>query len=363
MRIAFCKFAGLAAGGIEKYLQSLALILKEEGHDVDYYYTNSGPIRGTNWIHPPNDEACKNLVITSGINIIKVDVGYRENNVWYDTNFFELFDENKYDCLITAGNGEPEFPYTQLKNIKIIHSVHGDHSFDQPNILKSVLICGWQAERWIANGGNRDKVEIIPPIVRVPVEYPTDFREKYNVPTQAFVFGMHQRDDPTIYSPASLEAFSRLNLEDTYMVIMGGSHLHKNFVSNIQNTSLKERIIFADFCSDYVEIHNFLANIDAYAHSRLDGEVCSASLIEAMYHGKPIISCPGHNNGHADQIQGSGFFCSSMEEYINTMRLLKVDKDLYRERSTKTKESYDRMYSYELVRKELVRIVDEVCST
>ena len=97
MKIAFCKFAGLAAGGIEKYLQSLALILKEEGHDIDYYYTNSGPIRGTNWIHPPNDKACKNLVTSKGINIIKVDVGYRENNTWYNTNFFELFDENNYD--------------------------------------------------------------------------------------------------------------------------------------------------------------------------------------------------------------------------------------------------------------------------
>ena len=35
MRIAFLKFAGLGVGGVERYFQSLALLVKDHGHVVD----------------------------------------------------------------------------------------------------------------------------------------------------------------------------------------------------------------------------------------------------------------------------------------------------------------------------------------
>ena len=55
MKLAFCKYAGLANGGIEKYLQTLAMIYKKSGNEVDFYYTRAAPLTHTSWIHPDND--------------------------------------------------------------------------------------------------------------------------------------------------------------------------------------------------------------------------------------------------------------------------------------------------------------------
>ena len=180
MKIAFCKFAGMGNGGIEKYLQTIALIYHKE-HNIDYYYTNAAPFPCQSWQHPDNDEQRIKLFEDNGINLIKIQVGYRIKNDWYNTNFTDLFDENKYDYLITAGNGEPEYPYKTLKKIPIIHTVHGDHVFDQSNVKYYVLLCDWQAKRWIQNGGDASRLMIIPPIVYVPKSWNNNFRETIGI--------------------------------------------------------------------------------------------------------------------------------------------------------------------------------------
>ena len=358
MNIAFCKFAGLGSGGIEKYLQSFAKIVKDEGHNVDYFYTNAAPLKDTNWVHPPNDDLREKLVEEWGIRTIPIEVGYRVHNTWHETNFFDIFNESKYDLLITAGNGEPEFPYTELKDIKIIHTVHGDHVFNQDNIVKSVLICNWQAKRWLKNGGDETKLEIIPPIVPQFDAHPADFRKKYKIPDDAFVFGMHQRSDPNIFYPVSLLAFERIYspLNNNYMVIMGGSQQYRELAAQFCK-EVQERIIFIDFCSDALEIHNFLDSINVYAHSRLDGEVCSAAIIEAMSHAKPVISCPGQNNGHEEQIADAGIFCSSLDEYVDAMNKLATDKSFYEWCELKTRAKYVKEYSFQSVKQKILKIL------
>ena len=359
MKIAFCKFAGLGSGGIEKYLQSLAILLKDAGHDIDFYYTNAAPLRNTTWIHPDNDEKRIALMFRHGINTIKVNVGYRIHNTWYDTNFFSVFDEDKYDCLITAGNGEPEYPYMHLKNIPILHSVHGDHVFDQENILKSLLICDWQAQRWLQNGGSKDKLEIIPNIVSIPSEFPKDFRERHGIPKDAFVFGMHQRNDPTIFSSASLEAFRHLDCGNAYYALLGGSRLHREYVSG-WDLNKKSKVLFLDFTSDPLVIHSFLDALDVYAHCRRDGEVSSAAIVEALYHGKPVITCPGINNGHFDQVRSCGFFCNTLEEYTDSMRTLQIDQKKYKDMSERTSVEYNKTYAYDAIKSKTLGLLEEI---
>ena len=92
MKIAFCKFAGLANGGVEKYLQTIAIILKKQGHEIDYYYTNAAPITTTSWVHPDNDESRIKLMSDNDIKLIKINVGHRVNNEWVDTDFFDKFE-------------------------------------------------------------------------------------------------------------------------------------------------------------------------------------------------------------------------------------------------------------------------------
>ena len=98
MKIAFCKFAGLANGGTEKYLQSICMLYKKNGHDADFYYTNAAKILNSSWIHPDNDPDRILLLEKQRIDLIKVSVGSRGESSngatqWIDTDFFNLFSE------------------------------------------------------------------------------------------------------------------------------------------------------------------------------------------------------------------------------------------------------------------------------
>ena len=354
MKIAFCKFAGLANGGTEKYLQTIAMLYKQNNHEVDYFYTNAAPILDSNFIHPDNHPDRIELLKSKNINLIPVRVGANSGIKWIDTDFYDLFSERNYDVLVTAGNGRREYPYNELQNIPIIHTIHGIHVFNQPNVKKSVLLCKWQADKWIKNGGDIKKIEVIPGIVYVPDKWTISFREKHGIPKDAFVFGLHQAKG--VGSTIALEAFSKTKNKNMYYVILGGSDNHREYCrqNSIQN------VIFVDPTSSVDEIHDFLDSIDVYAHCRVDGEVCSASITEAMYNKKPIISFigDGTNLGHVEQIEGCGKMTYSAEEYFNEMTQLQ-NKNYYEEMAEKVWQKYSSTYCYKKVEQKFLNLIGE----
>jgi len=352
MKIAFCKYGGLAAGGTEKYLQSLALLYNKSGHQIDYYYTNAVPIEGTNWKHPDTCPNRKALLQSAGINTIFVEAQERRrDSEWVGTNFFELFKESNYDYLITAGDGRAEYPYHLIKQVPIIHTVHGWHAYNAANVHKFVLLCNWQAGKWITNGGDPNKLVIIPPLIPAP-DFVSNFRQAYNISTDALVFGLHQAAGSA--SLVSLEAFSRITSNNVYYIILGGDDQHRSFCddNNIKN------VIFLPFERDAAKIHSFLDGIDVYAHCRRDGEVCSASIIEAMSHRKPIISHIGDNTniGHIEQIDGVGTVASTVSEYADEMLKCLIRK--YRmDLAAKVYQRYIERYEYNIVANRLLGLL------
>ncbi len=97
-----------------------------------------------------------------------------------------------------------------------------------------------------------------------------------------------------------------------------------------------------------------------FAHSRSDGEVCSASIIEAMYHGKPVISHPALNMGHLEQIADCGKVANSLEEYVEEMNLLENNKDYYKEKSEKTLNKYEEKYNYVKVENQFIDLYNNL---
>lgn len=350
MRIAFCKFAGLANGGTEKYLQTIAIEYKARGADVDYYYTNPAPFTGTSWRHPDNDDNRKSLVESYGINTIKINVNLRDNSNWVGTNFFDKFIESDYDLLVTAGDGRPEFPYWALHRIPIIHTVHGTHVHNKQNIT-SILLCDWQSSSWLKNGGDRNKLKVIPPIIKIPDSWPKHFREQLNIPDDAFVCGLHQAAGVGVVD--SLAAFYLSQSPNDWFVILGGSDVHRQFCSEhkIRN------VIFIPATSDQNIIHGFLDCIDVYAHCRGDGEVCSASIIEAMAHGKPVVSIygSGPNFGHVSQLDGCGLVADSVDDYANKLRMLH-SLSCRGEFADKIRERYNTVYKHSVVSDKLWQV-------
>jgi glycosyltransferase involved in cell wall biosynthesis len=345
MKIACIKFAGLAAGGAEKYLQTLACILKRK-YEVDYYYTNNAPRIGTSWKHPDHSEERRKFVESHGIKTIPIHVGaYDEiNKSWIDSNIWDVFDPSKYDVIQTARYGFREFPYTNIRGVKIVDSIHGDLSDDTPS-EKSILLCKWQADLWIRSGGDARKICIIPTVVYVPERKPSTLRERLGIPQDAFVYGFHQRNDDGIFSPVSLAAYSQVQDGNTYFLILGGSVKHRQLAAQLQ----LKNVFFVDFSANIEDIHDFLGALDVYAHARSDGEVCSAAIIEAMYHGLPVIAHAAQNMGHAEQIEGCGKICWSMDEYVDEMKKLKQERQYFISKKNATLQQYNKKYCYKLV--------------
>lgn len=354
MRIAFTKFAGLANSGTEKYLQTIALLYKKYDNFIDFFYTNAAPILNSGFVSPDNNQNRINLLKEKGINLIPVKIDCRSNSgdIWFNNNFHDFFKESDYDLLVTAGDGRGEYPYTELNNVPIIHTVHGTHAFNKHNIKKSVLLCKWQANKWLANGGDQTKLEIIPGIVYVPEKWTISFRKRHSIPDDAFVYGLHQAKG--VGSLVALQAFSRIQKSNTYYAILGGSETHRQYC---QNNNIKN-VIFLDHTSSVDEIHDFLDGIDVYAHCRIDGEVCSASITEAMYHKKPIISFigDGSNLGHVEQIEDCGKMTYSVDEYEKEMIALQ-NKNYYEEMSSKVFEKYNSTYSYKIVEQKFLELI------
>jgi glycosyltransferase involved in cell wall biosynthesis len=360
-KVACIKFAGLASGGTEKSLQNIAMILSQNNYQVDYYYTNAAPFLNHWFVHPDNDDNRKQWVESFGINTIPVYVESKEANispyVWNNTNFWDLFDESKYDVIQTARGGYPEYPFNLINRTKILDGIHSDSGEDKSNIEKAILISKWQANKWASNGGNIKKAVVIPNLVSVPNKFKSNLREKLGIPEDAFVYGFHQRNDPNIFSPISLYAYSNISNKNNHFILLGGSDRHRE-LSNKLNL---DNIHFIDFSSDQNLIHNFLGAIDVYAHSRVDGEVCSVAMIEAMYHGKPIITHPGTiSMGHAEQIEGCGYMAYSIEDYSDKLMEIENSKDLYLEMSSNTANKYFEKYSYDFVKKQIVDLYSEV---
>lgn len=351
MLLAFIKFAGLASGGGERYLQSYAIILKEAGHEVDYYYTDTTP--NTRW-HPNNDLRRKQLIESHGVNTIKVNLEEYNREQWVNTNFWDKY-KGGYDFVHSVIGGASEFPFNQISD-KIIHTVHGINQHDQSNIYKNILLCKWQADLWIKNGGNSQKIEIIPSIVQVPSKTQENFRKELGIPEDAFVYGYHQRDDPAIFTSTPLDCFGRLaeNDRNAYFIMMGGSHHHREFASRIGMTNT----FFLPHSSDTSLIHKFLQTLDCYTHSKSYGEVCSACLIEAMYHGLPIVSHPGQDMGHTEMLEGIGKICCSKEQYLEEMIFLKENKNFHTEINHLTQQKYDEVYSFNVVAKKIREIYE-----
>jgi len=189
--------------------------------------------------------------------------------------------------------------------------------------------------------------------VTVPATWTKTFREKNGIPADAFVYGLHQGKG--VGSLVSLQAFSSLVKSNCYCAFLGGSEIHRQYCrdNNIKN------VIFVDATSSVNDIHDFLDGIDVFAHCRVDGEVCSAAIIESMYHEKPIISYigDGTNLGHVEQIKGCGTMTHSVEEYAQEMIKLQ-DKNYYSDMSGRIRDKYRAVYDSKIVEKKLLQLID-----
>ncbi len=360
-KVAFIKFGGLSTGGTEKFLQVLAVNLPVDKFVVDYFYCDAAPYKDSDYKHMDTDPERLEFMKNSNVNLIKFKVEAKDMNSavhrWINTDFWEKFNENEYDIIQTGRGGYPEYPFNKIKTKPIVDSLHlSGFSDNQYNISRVLHISKWSAEQWIKNGGDKKRVEVISTFINIPNKEYVDLREKLGIKDK-FVFGFHQRNDDWIYSPVPLEAYKKIENDDTVFLMLNGSSLYKKQAKdlNIKN------IIFLPYAETQDDIYSFIKTLDVFSHGRKDGEVNSAAMAEAMYFGKPIVShTSSYSNGHIETIGKAGNVLSNTEDYTNELKKLFKDKDYYSFRSQKAKEQFEKNYELSRQISRIVKIYEDV---
>ena len=362
IKVAFIKFGGMANGGTEKVLQTIASELPKDQFIVDYFYCDSAPYIGSDFVHPDTDPSRVQYVKDNGVNVIKFNVEFKDlttgTHDWVNTNFWELFDEEKYDVIQTGRSGHPEYPFTLINKTPIVDSIHlSGMAENKHNTIKTVLISKEQKERWIMSGGPADKAEIIPNPLRIPDVGDINYREEFGWQDK-FVFGLHQRRDNHIFSPIPLEAYDEIEDDNTAFLLLGGS---ENYQKQARDLGLKN-FKHLPPVGELEPIHKFLNTLDVYAHGRSDGEQCSCAIIEAMSHGLPVISHTAPSMGQLEQIGDAGKVTNDYQEYSEVMVDMIDDKNYYNECAQNSKKRYNEIYKLETIIKKYADIYRGVIS-
>ncbi len=111
-QIAFIKF------GTERWMQMMAANLKNDTYLIDYYYCDADNHNGS------SDRDRMKYMLDHKVNLIKFKVESIANNHtrdWINTDFWDVFDENKYDLIQTAKAGPAEYPFYKINKPIIEH--------------------------------------------------------------------------------------------------------------------------------------------------------------------------------------------------------------------------------------------------
>ena len=182
IKIAFIKFGGMAIGGTEKVLQTIAAELPKDEFQVDFFYCDAAPYIGSDFKHIDTDPSRVEYVKEHGVNLIKFDVEFKDvtksTHDWVNTNFWDVFKEENYDVIQTGRAGHPEYPFHLINKTPIVDSIHlSGMAENKANSLKTVLISSEQRDRWIAAGGDVDRAVSIPNPLKIPDIGDDNYRE------------------------------------------------------------------------------------------------------------------------------------------------------------------------------------------
>lgn len=361
IKIAAIKFVGLASGGTEKAIQTVVANLPKEQFEVDYFYCGAVPYYGSDYKVPDTDPYRKAYMESKGINLIKFDLMFKDvtkpTHPWIETDFWEKFNESDYDIIFSARAGHAEYPFTEINEKPLVDLVTLPNMAERKsNSVKVVHISQFQANSWVQAGGDPGKIEIIPLFDELKPKSNKNLRERLELSDDLFIYGMHQRADDGIYSPVPLSAYQQVQNEKTAFVLLGGS---KKYSQQANDLGLKN-FIQLEHTGDGDVIDNFLNTLNAYTHGRADGETFSLAIAEAMYHGLPIVSHAAPAMGHVETIGNAGFVATTMEQYVDLMRQLNLDKPLHLKFSSNAINRFTQELSLEANMKKWVKIFSSI---
>jgi len=236
------------------------------------------------------------------------------------TDFHEVAKRVRPDIIHFCRSGYYEWPFNmRLAPLQIETNIFA--ATDISGYMdKSISLCDYNAKIRKAS----DAI-IANPVPEAKLKGP-NFRKEFNIPEDAIVCGRIGR--PRGFDPIAIAAFKRLVYSNpkVYYIVIAPCDEFKAEARGIPN------VILMPQTSDDVTIEAFHRTLDIYLHYRIDGEIQSTAIAQAMMYGIPIIShISKFNNGQIETISDGGFVASDEEQYYQFLCYLVSNKEMRQE--------------------------------
>ena len=328
LRVAFVKYAGMTAGGTERWLQTIAAHLPRDRFDVTYFWSGAAAEIGSSRRAPATDPHRLASMHDAGLDLVEFHVQAldlrRPTAPWKETDFWELFDPSAFDLVQTSKVGLPEYPFVDMP-VPVFEFVAYNGGVDpSPSIVRSGHPSQWSRAWWCHQGGRLDR-SFVHPVPASPPAARGDLRDELGIDADALVVGFHQRPDDGTMSPVQLAAVAALGRSDIHVVVLGGSALYQQQARQLGLAHCH----FLPPTGDGVRISQFLQTLDVFTHGRRDGETFGLVLAEAMVHGLPCLShrVPGNANAQRETIGPGGDVVDDVAGYEAALRILLDDPE------------------------------------
>lgn len=242
------------------------------------------------------------------------------------TDFHEVAKKINPKIIHYARSGYTEWPFNmRLAPLQIETNIFA--AMDISGYMdKSISLCDYNAKI----RKSADAI-IANPVPEAKLSGP-NFRKEFNIPDDAIVCGRIGR--PRGFDPIAIAAFKRLVYSNpkVYYIVVAPCDEFKAWAQGIPN------VILMPPTSDDATIEAFHRTLDIYLHYRLDGEIQSTAIAQAMMYGIPVIShVSKFNNGQIETIADGGFVASDEEQYYQFLCYLVSNKEMRVEISKKAR--------------------------
>lgn len=267
-----------------------------------------------NFIKIPNIiKKIDKLIYWIATNILRIEKNlsfrYIVQRLWYEYKVALELDKKNYDKIIIENIPMLFLIFKYRKNMKKyedkiyfhIHNEIGIKISCKKEIMKSKAIIGVSdfiiqkfKEKFTSYSG---KTYVLKNCViqNKKIVFKEDIREKYGISKKDFLILFVGRLSKEKGVKELLEAYTKLNIPDTHLLIVGGNYYGSNVKSHYEQELYElarktdKKITFTGY-QDFEKINSFYSESDLAVFPAMWNEPAGLTIIEAMAKGVPIIT-------------------------------------------------------------------------
>jgi glycosyltransferase involved in cell wall biosynthesis len=244
--------------------------------------------------------------------------------------------------------------------------------FSYPSSFTEIVDISYQLAEWCrflyeVRGGSKSKSVVVPNPVKVSSFFRASpqecsaFKQKYNIPQDAFIFGrigQHFLGKWSLYLVDVFEKFLKEQSVNSYLLVVNPP---KEIISYIHERKIADKVIIIEQIIGDDELRKCYSSIDLFLHIANQGESFGLVLAETLLCETPVITLntPWGDNSQSEVIGNNigGICADTVDEFYRNMVKLYHDRNLLKKLGENGRKHIISKYDYLTVAKQSIEVI------